>query len=126
MPNFISFLPCLFSAAAVDGWRKFLEKEGQYVSKEGLPYHQQLTGAVEILGKALIEDKDADTIKLLKMSNALGIQLLPHVQNEKFRRIHSEIIDGINKLSNDAESNKLGSDDVHNFIRKAYKSMSTL
>lgn len=85
-----------------------------------------MLGAVEVLGKALIEDENVNTIKLLKMSNRLGVQLLPYVQNENVRRIHSDIIDDINKLSDDLASNKLGPDDVHNFIRKAYKSMSTL
>lgn len=96
------------------------------MSKEGLPYHQQITGAVGALEKALIEDKDTNTIKLLKMSNGIGTQLTPFIQNEKVRQVHLGIIDGINKLSDDAASNKLGPDDVHNFIRKAYKNMSTL
>lgn len=99
---------------------------GQSVSKEGLPFYQQMTGAGVVLGNALFEDKDANTIKLLKMSNGLAVQLTPYIQNEKVRQVHLGIIDGINKLSDDAASNKLGPDDVHNFIRKACKNMSTL
>lgn len=85
-----------------------------------------MIGAVGVLEKALIEDKDTNTIKLLKMSNGLGIQLTPYIQNNRIRQVHLGIIDGINKLSDDAASNKLGPGDVHNFIRRAYKNMSTL
>lgn len=85
-----------------------------------------MTGAVGVLEKALIEDIDANTIKLLKLSNGIGTQLTPYIQDEKVRQVHLGIIEGINKLSDDAASNKLGPGDVHNFIRKAYKNMSTL
>lgn len=81
---------------------------------------------VGLLEQALIEDKDANIIKLLERSNELGVQLTPHIQDGKVRQVYLEMIDGVKKLSDDAASNQFGPDDVHDFIRKAYNSILTL
>lgn len=108
----------------MDGWRKYLEKEKQYISKDGLPYHQKLLDGVEQVEKALIANENVNTIKLFKILNAEAIKLLPYIQNEKARKIHLEIIEDVKKLISDSESNKLGPNDLHNFVRKTYKNIS--
>lgn len=123
--NFNSFLSfILLPVAAVDGWRKFLEKERQYVDQEGLPHHQKLVDALKQVEEVLIANEHTNTIKLFKELTGYGSQLLPHIQNETARRIHSELINDVKKLIADAEANKLGKDDMYNFIRKAYRSVS--
>lgn len=121
-----SLLPFIFSASALAAWKKFVEKEGKYISNDGRPLHQKLVDGQGLLEKALTEDKDANTIELLKLLNAVGTQMLPHIQDEKVRQIHSVVVDDVSKLINDAAANKLGKDDIHNFIRKTYKGVSAL
>lgn len=116
----------IFPVSAVDGWRKFLEKERQYVHKDGLRYYQKLVDGVENVEKVLIANEHVNTLKLFKILNAEAIQLLPYIQNEKARKIHSEIVEDVKKLINDSDSNKLGPNDMHNFIRKTFKSVSAL
>lgn len=126
IPNLISFLLSIIPVAAVDGWRKFLEKERQYIAKEGLSHQQQLYDGVKDVEEALIKNEHVNTLKLFKILNAAATKLLPYIQNEHARRIHSEIVDDVNKLIADGAANKLGKDDMHDFIRKAYKSISAL
>lgn len=123
--NNFHFLFC-FSVAAVDGWRKFLEKERRYIAKAGLPHHKKLVDEVKQVEEALIKHEDVNTLKLFKILNAVSTQLLPYIQNEKARRIHSGLVDDVNKLIASSEAHKLGKEDLHNFIRKAYKSISAL
>lgn len=115
-----------FLAPAVDAWKKYLEKQRKYIDKDGLPLFQKQVDGIPLLEKALTEDKDANTIELLKLLNAVGVPLLPHIQDEKARKIHSVIVDDTNKLITDAAANKLGKDDIHNFVKKTYAGISAL
>lgn len=110
----------------MDGWRKFLEKEKQYISKDGLQHHQQLVDGVEKVEKALIANEHVNTLKLFKILNAVASQLLPYIQNEKARKIHAEVVEDVKKLIDDSAANKLGPNDMHNFIRKTFKGVSAL
>lgn len=107
IPNLISFLLSIFPVAAVDGWRKFLEKERQYIAKEGLLRHQELVDGVKDVEEALIKNDHVNTLKLFKALNAIGNPLLPYIQNEEALRIHLEIIDDVNKQVADGAANKL-------------------
>lgn len=125
LQNSISLLSSvLLPVAAVDGWRKFLEKERQYVDKPGLPHHKKLVDATKAVEEILIKNEHPNTLKLFEELIGYGAQLLPHIKNERAHQIHSEIIDDIRKLIADHAANKLGKDDMHNFIRKTYKSIS--
>lgn len=110
----------------MDAWRKYLEKQRKNVDKDGLPLFQKLVDGSGLLAKALTEDNDAQTIELLKLLNAVGVPLLPHIQDEKARQIHSVIVDDVAKLIADAAANKLGKDDVHNFVKRTYVGISAL
>lgn len=120
----MSFKSSIFPAPVVYEWQKFLQREGIFVSHEGQPMHQKLLDGVVYLEKALIEDKDVKTLKLFDKLDAVATQLLPYIQNERMRRIHSEVIDDANKLVADEATNRLGKDDTHNFLRKTYKRIS--
>lgn len=116
----------MLPVVAVNGFRKFLEREKKFIGNEGLPLHQQLVDGMVKVEEALIINEDVNTLKLFKILNAAAAKLLPHIQNERIRRVRSEIVDDVNKLVADGAANKLGKDDIHNFIRKAYKAFSDL
>lgn len=112
----LSHLPHLFCS----------QEEKQYVDQDGLPHFQQLIDGVEQVEEALFKNENVNTLKLFKTLNAVATLLLPHIQNERARQIHSGVVDDVNKLIADADANKLGKDDMYNFIRKTYKSISGL
>lgn len=123
--NFILLLNYfLLPVAAVDGWRKFLEKEQQYVDAPGLPHHKKLLDATKQVEEILIKNDQANTLKLFDELVGYAEQLLPHIKNELAKKIHSEIVADAKKLIADGAANKLGKDDLYNFIRKAYKGVS--
>lgn len=89
-----------------------------------MPHYQKLVNGLKQLEETLIKNEDANTLKLFNSINHIVIQLLPHIQNEAARRIHSGFIVDTDKLLADSAAHKLGKNDIHNFLRKAYKSIS--
>lgn len=126
MANPITFPSFFFPGTATDLWRKFLMTQEPFVDKAGLPYHQHLLDSVEKVEKALIEDHFVNFVGLLRELHPNVTNLIPYVQHDQIRKVHSQILNDLQKLFGDSSSRKTSRTEFHDFVKKACEWFSTV